>query len=100
MQKEWTPAMMAEEIKQRAECDFCLYVLTPKMEGFFAIAEIVDDSNKRPGKTIFCFLDEDEGKTFSAVQKKSLTQVAKMVKENGAMYFENLTEVVNFLNQQ
>ena len=100
MQEEWTPAMMEEEIKQRAECDFCLYVLTPTMEGFFAVAEIVDDSNKRPGKTIFCFLEEDEGKTFSAVQKKSLTQVAKMVKENGAMYFDNLTEVVNFLNQQ
>jgi Nucleoside 2-deoxyribosyltransferase like len=100
MQEEWTPAMMEEEIKQRTECDFCLYVLTPKMEGFFAVAEIVDDSNKRPGKTIFCFLDEDEGKTFSAVQKKSLTQVAKMVKANGAMYFQNLSDVVNFLNQQ
>jgi hypothetical protein len=100
MQEEWTPAMMEEELKQRAESDFCLYVLTPKMEGFFSVAEIIDDSNKRPKKTIFCFLDEDDGKTFSAVQVKSLTQVAKMVKDNGAMYFEKLSDVVNYLNQQ
>ena len=40
--------MMEEEIKQRAECDFCLYVITPKMTGVYSIAEVVDDSNKRP----------------------------------------------------
>ena len=27
----WTPEMMEEEIQQRAECDFCLYVITPKI---------------------------------------------------------------------
>ena len=96
----WTPEMMEEELKQRQECDFCLYVLTPKLEGFFSIAEVADDSNKRPDKTIFCFINEDEGKTFSKAQIKSLTQVARMVKENGARFFETLQEVVDFLNHQ
>ena len=100
MGEEWTPAMMDEEVKQRAESDFCLYVLTPKMEGFFAVAEVVDDSNKRPAKTVFCFLNEDEEKTFSDVQLRSLEQVAKMVKRNGATYFNTLTEVTDFLNHQ
>src|SRR6185436_6631629 len=68
----WTPEMMEEELKQREECDFCLYVVTPKMEGFYSIAEIADDSNKRPEKTVFCFIKEDEGKKFSDVQIKSL----------------------------
>jgi Nucleoside 2-deoxyribosyltransferase like len=98
--EEWTPEMMEEELKQRKECDFCLYVLTPKMEGFFAIAEVIDDSNKRPNKTIFSFFNEDEGKTFSEVQIKSLKQVAKMVKENGAKYFDKMKDAIDFLNHQ
>jgi len=98
--EDWTPEMMEEELKQRQECDFCLYVLTPKMEGFYSVAEVIDDSNKRPGKTIFNFINKDEGKIFSDVQIKSLKQVAKMVKENGAKYFETLQEVIDFLNHQ
>ena len=98
--EHWTPEMMKEELQQRKECDFCLYVITPKMEGVFSIAEVVDDSNKRPAKTIFCFLNEDEEKTFSDVQIKSLQRVAKMIKENGATVFKTLDEVTKFLNHQ
>jgi hypothetical protein len=98
--EEWTPEMMEEELKQRKESDFCLYVLTPKMEGFYSVAEVIDDSNKRPAKTIFSYTNEDEGKTFSDVQLKSLEQVGKMVKENGGKYFETLKEVIDFLNHQ
>jgi hypothetical protein len=96
----WTPEMMQEELKQRDECDFCLYVITPKTEGFYSIAEIADDSNKRPEKTVFCFIKEDEGKKFSDVQIKSLQQVAKMIKKNGATVFKTLDEVTDFLNHQ
>lgn len=98
--EKWTPEMMEEELKQRRECDFCLYVITPKMGGFYSIAEIVDDSNKRPEKTIFCFINEDEGKVFSDAQLKSLYQIEKMVKENGATVFKTLDEVTDFLNHQ
>lgn len=98
--EEWTPEMMKEELKQREECDFCLYVLTPKMEGFYSIAEVVDDSNKRPSKTIFCYLNEDEGNKFSDFQLKSLKQVAEIVKRNGAKYFNTMDEVIDFLNHQ
>ncbi len=96
----WTPEMMEEELKQRKECDFCLYVITPKLKGFYSIAEVADDSNKRPEKTIFCFINEDEEETFSDVQIKSLQQVAKMIKENGANVFNTLEEVTDFLNHQ
>ena len=51
---------MKEELKQREESDFCFYVLTPKMNGFFSVAEVVDDSNKRPAKTVFCFINKDD----------------------------------------
>jgi hypothetical protein len=54
---DWTPECMEKEIQERKNCDYCLYVITPKMTGVYSIAEVVDDSNKRPSKTIFCFLD-------------------------------------------
>ena len=96
--EEWTSAMMKEEIKQRAECDFCLYVITPKMTGVYAIAEVVDDSNKRPQKTIFCYLISDGDEKFSEHQLKSLEQTGKMVKENGAVFLKTLAETAHYLN--
>jgi len=96
---DWTPDCMAEEIKQRDECDFCLYVITPKMTGVYSIAEVVDDSNKRPQKTIFCILPTDENLSFTDGQMKSLNQVGKMVKANGGNWFGDLLTVAEFLNK-
>lgn len=95
---DWTPDMMEEEIKQRAGCDFCLYVITPKMTGVYSIAEVVDDSNKRPHKTIFCYLTSDEDQQFSAAQIKSLEQTGKMIKQNGAQFFTTFSEITDYLN--
>ena len=94
----WTPDMMEEEKKQREICDYCLYVLTPKMTGYYSVAELIEDSIKQPGKTIFCYLPVDEEKSFSPVQIRSMEQVAEMVKRNGALYFNSLNEVAEFLN--
>ena len=98
--EEWTSQMMEEGLKQRAESDFCLYVFTPKMKGFYSVAEVVDDSNKRPAKTVFCFIKDDEGNNFSDVQVRSLEQVKKMVKGHRAPCFDTLNEVIDFLNQR
>jgi hypothetical protein len=57
--EDWTPECMAEEIRQRETCDYCLYVITPRMSGVYSIAEVIDDSNKRSQRTLFCFLGED-----------------------------------------
>lgn len=94
----WTPECMEEEIRQREICDYCLYVITPKMTGIYSIAEIIDDSNKRPNKTIFCFLVEDDEKFFSLAQAKSLRQVGSMVTKNGGFEMEDLAEIADFLN--
>lgn len=95
---EWTQGMMEEELRQREICDFLLYVITPKMTGVYSIAELVDDSNKKPGKTIFCYLDKDGSEIFSDHQKKALEQVAGMVRKNGAKFFRTLPEVADYLN--
>ncbi len=98
--EDWTPECQAEEIKQRKECDYCLYVITPKMTGVYSIAEAVDDSNKRPEKTLFCFLSEDGIAEFTKGQIKSLNQVGRMVSENGGMIFGSLLSVAMFLNRK
>lgn len=95
---DWIPDCMAEEIKQRKECDYCLYVITPKMTGVYSIAEVIDDSNKRPEKTIFCYLKQDNEFEFDEFQVKSLTQVGQMVKENGGTWLNSLSEVAHYLN--
>ena len=96
--EDWTPECQAEEIKQRQECDYCLYVITPKMTGVYSIAEVIDDSNKRPEKTIFCFLHEDGEEKFTVAQVKSLRMVSDMVKNNKAKVFDNLYVVAAYLN--
>ena len=96
--KDWTPDCAEEEIRQRAECDFCLYVLTPEMTGFLSIAEVVEDSIKRPSKTVLCVLAEYGGEEFKIHQKKSLDAIIRMVEANGAKHCKNLAEVAEFLN--
>ena len=100
--EDWTPECQAEEVRQREICDYCLYVITPKMQGVYSIAEVVDDSNKKPEKTLFCVLGfygqpVSDGE-FSQEQSKSLYEVVKMVQRNGSYAFPDLTAVVNFLN--
>ena len=96
--KDWTEECQAEEIRQREICDFCLYVITPEMTGVYSIAEVVDDSNKRPDKTIFCICTEESDIGFSIHQFKSLNQVGKMIEENGGKYFTSLLDVAKYLN--
>lgn len=95
---DWNEEAYQRELRERQECDFCLYLITPRMKGFYSIAEVVDDSNKRPERTLFCVLEEDGELRFDAVQKKSLTAVGKMVTINGGRWFRSMDEVVQFLN--
>jgi hypothetical protein len=96
--KDWNEEAQKREISERKNCDFVLYVITPKMEGVYSIAEVIDDSNKRPEKTILAYLTEDDGKEFTKHQIKSLDMVGKMVKENGGKWFKTLNEVADYLN--
>jgi len=97
--EDWTPECIKEEIKQRKNCDFVLYVITPEMTGVYSIAEVVDDSNKRPEKTVFCWDDDDWAEKFEGHQRKSLNQVGDMVKENGGKVCDNLKQVAEYLNR-
>ena len=94
----WTENDYKNELRERENSDFCLYVITPKMTGVYSIAEVVDDSNKRPKKTIFAYLKKDNDSEFSKEQLKSLEKVGEMVKNNGGKCFTSLDEIAIYLN--
>lgn len=96
---DWTIEAAEEEIRQREICDYCLYVITPMMKGVYSIAEVVDDSNKRPEKTILCVLEEDGEYEFNKSALRSLNAVKRMVKNNGAKVFNSLEEIAEYLNK-
>jgi hypothetical protein len=75
------------------------------MTGFYSIAEVVDDSNKRPEKTVLVIVENDTGSGFSKHQFKSLGSVGKMVENNGGKvfyveYIADLRDVTDYLNNR
>jgi len=97
---DWTPKHQEIEREERKECDFCLYVITPKMKGVYSIAEAIDDSNKKPGKTIFVLLREHEGLRFDEAQWRSLSAVSNMIRRNGASVAFDLTSTAKIVNSK
>lgn len=96
--EDWTPKDQEIEILERETCDYCLYAISPKMKGVYSIAEVIEDSNKRPEKTLFIFFSTDNVDSFNGDQLKSLTAVGDMVKRNGGKVFSNLEEIAEYVN--
>jgi len=76
--------------------DYLLYVISPDFKNLYAVAELIDDSNKLAAKTIFCIHTQGETE-FTGHQLKSLRAVGRMVLKNKALYFETLTQAIDFL---
>jgi len=96
--KDWTPAHKKLELQMRDNAAFVLYVISPTMTGVYSIAEVIDDSNKRPESTIFCFLPADGDKKFDESQTRSMKAVGEMVIRNGAKWVDTLDDVATLLN--
>lgn len=96
--RDWNEAAKQNELFQREVCDYVLYVITPEMAGVYSIAEVIDDSNKFPKRTVFCFLEEYGGKKFDKQQVYSLKSVCEMVTKNGGKVIDGLENVIKYLN--
>jgi hypothetical protein len=94
----WTREDEEIENMYKETCEYNLYVITPKMVGFYSIAEAVNSSHKKPGKTIFCVLETDGKNVLTDVQKKSLKCTERLLLANNAIVKHSLDEVANFLN--
>lgn len=94
--KNWSEADRLREVRERETADYVLYVITSGIKGVYSIAEIIDDSNKRPDKTIVCVL-------YSGIEKQmahSLEAVINLARSNGATVCEDLNEVADLLNER
>jgi len=96
--EEWNDEAYQRELYERQHCDFCLYVITPKMTGYYALAEVTDDSFKRPDRTLYCYLKQDENDSFNEAELKALDLLGEQVKENGGNWLHSLDEIAKFLN--
>lgn len=94
---DWDDEAQKREVRERQSCDVVFYTITPKMTGVYSVAEVVDDSNKRPHRTIFVLLKVDKTLEFNEGQWKSLLAVAEMVKRNGAQVFYGLRSAVDYI---
>ena len=98
--ENWTQEDLAREIEERKRCNICLYVITPLMSGVYSIAEVIDDSNKKPRQTVLVILKHDGKKRFSSDMQKSLDAVAAMVQGNGGRIFRDLGAAAQYLNEK
>lgn len=96
---DWTPECQEIEDMHRENDDVCLYVITPEGEGFYSFVEVVDDSNKRPERTVLCVLMDANGKSFEGHTKKCVLKTMKLVAQNGVVVLDNLQDLAKYLNR-
>lgn len=102
--KNWSEEDRLREVHERETADFVLYGITNGIKGVYSIAEVVDDSNKRPEKTLFLNLyDIDKEMIHVRAYKEmahSLKAVENLLKENGVKIFHSIQEVAEYINSQ
>ena len=94
--KDWKESDRLKEVWERQNSDYVLYVITSGLSGVYSIAEVIDDSNKRPEKTILCILYDG----FNEQMLKSLKATENLAKENGIEVFTSLEAISKFLNSK
>ena len=98
--KNWSEEDRLREVHERETSDYVLYGITNGIKGVYSIAEVVDDSNKRPEKTLFLNLYEADDRVFTQQMSKSLKAVENLLKSNGVKVFDSIKEVAEFLNNE
>jgi len=112
---DWTPECQEEErVQKNLLCDVHLYVITPRLTGFFSIAEIIESSFNQHKTTLVYIMDEDnvtyaeqgirkpgiaETKVWTIPQKKSLVAVSEMAEHHGAIICYSLEHIVKELEE-
>lgn len=95
--EHWTEeAKQIEDVAKR-EARFKVYCLTPKQKGPYAIAELIDDSNKNSNTTLAIFLSTDEDQEWDQKTWKSYQALIQLVRSNGTQIFYSLEEAAEYL---
>lgn len=94
--KNWSESDRLHEVHEREVADYVLYVITSGLKGVYSIAEIIDDSNKWPEKTLICVLYDG----INNQMRRSLKATLNLAESNGATVFNDFKEIANFLNSK
>jgi len=90
-----------KEQEQIEASDYYLFVITPKMKGFFKIypiEELLESCNKRPEKTLFCLLRQEDKTTYTEEQVVALEKMLRTLKDYPVERFNSLADVARWLN--
>lgn len=98
--RNWSEKDRIREVQERENADYVLYGITNGIKGVYSIAEVVDDSNKRPEKTLFLNLYKEDDRVHTKQMAHSLKAVENLLKENGVKCFTSIKEVADYLNQR
>ena len=98
---DWTPECQKIEEDEKKICDYHLYVITPKMQGVYSIAEAVNDAHLPKARTtcIFCVTREDDDREWTKGEKKSLDATSELIAKHGGLVFYSLEDIANYLNK-
>ena len=98
--ENWSEEDRLREVHERETSDFVLYGFTNDISGVYSIAEVVDDSNKRPEKTLFLNLFKDYGEESRKKWAHSLKATENLLKSNGIRVFNDIKSIAEFLNNE
>jgi len=93
---QWNDDCLKREFDAKQSADFWLFVITPKIEGYYSLAEVIDTSYKHTDRTIYCILEEDEGSHFNAQQLAVLEDIGQTIEANGSLRFNSLSQISDF----
>lgn len=98
-----TEEKFREQSKHKDYADYCIYAITPRWTSVSLLAEVIDESNKRPDKTILCVLQEDisgvpiSKRRFEPIQMPELLEASEYVQGNGGKVFRSIDDIVSYL---
>lgn len=93
----WTEEDYQKELSIRKNPSYILlYAITPDSPSVYSIAEVVEDSNKNPERTVFYF--DELSYPLHSHELKALQKVGKMVRDNGAFWAHTEKQLLDYLN--
>ena len=95
---DWTIEDEKEGTVQKNLCDILLWVITPRMRGFYSPFEIADLANSHANKLWVCFLKHDKDNnnvihSWTVNQRRSIISIQNRLLEKKVKVFNDIYEV-------
>lgn len=89
-----------QEIDQMShDCDFKLFVISPKVDNTESIRQFVNSSKDlSEQQTLLCILEQDDSRFFSGEDLKEMNNLKVMAQNHGVKTYQSLDDVADYLN--